>query len=488
MTEPLRRPSATGVRIAGDRFQWLFAWGACVEALLDDAPGVANPTVSIGVELDGVGNLDDVVVRRTRPPHIYKQVKYAVDSSTPVNMAYLTEPSSSGGPSILTKIASTWRGLSQDGDGVELAIVTNRQADPNDLLVSHRDSRTQLLMPRAGEGGARSSVGKSRAQWATAAGVTEPELLELLGVLRFQLGRDPADEARLVKLQMAAAGLRQDDSALNSGIDWVARQVIDGRRQIEIADIRVFIETEGLRAEATRAVVSVATLMPDPLADHALVAIDWVDRFDGDDAYSKRRPRSPASWAELQGEIEAIPSRLGSTRRLLVTGSLRLAPAFAVGAALRQVSGFEIAAVQRGEIWSSDETYSAVAAPTVVEHQVDQGVDLAVVIEVATPIANDVMAWIREQHVPVGRLIAISPAGGPRDNAVAGPDDACALAIGIREVVRREVKGCPRVHLFIAGPMGLALLLGHRWNRVAPTVVYEDLAALGYDAAFTVSA
>ena len=30
--------------------------------------------------------------------------------------------------------------------------------------------------------------------------------------------------------------------------------------------------------------------------------------------------------------------------------------------------------------------------------------------------------------------------------------------------------------------------LGHRWNRVAPTTVYEDLAALGYEAAFTISA
>ena len=214
MTEPLPRPSATGVRIAGDRFQWLFAWGACVEAMLDDAPGVANRTIGIGVELDGVGNLDDVVVRRTRPPHFYKQVKYAVDSSSPVNTAYLTERSPRGGPSILTKVTSAWRGLSGDGEPLELAIVTNRQADPNDVLVSHRDSRTQLLMPRAAEGGARSAVGKMRAQWATAAGMTESELLELLGVLRFQLGKDPEDEARLVKLQMAAAGLRQDDGAL----------------------------------------------------------------------------------------------------------------------------------------------------------------------------------------------------------------------------------------------------------------------------------
>ena len=488
MREPLPRPSATGVRIAGDRFQWLVAWGDCVEALLDDAPGMTNPIVSISVELDGMGNLDDVVVRRTRPPHTYKQVKYAVDSSTPVNTAYLTEPSSNGGPSILSKIASTWRDLSRDGEPLELVIVTNRQADPNDLLVARRDSRTGLLIPRADEGGPRSAVGRLRSEWATAAGLSESEMLELLRLLSFQLGLDPEQKARLVRYQMAVAGLRHDEGALHSGIDWIAREVIDGRRQIGLADIRAFIETERLRAEDMRAIVSVATLTPDSVASHALVAIDWVDRFEGDDAYSKRRPLPPATWRQLQDEIDAVPSHLGSTKRVLVTGSLRLAPAFAVGAALRQVSGFEIAAMQRGEVWSSDEAYSGATLPVIREHAIDQGDDLAVAIEVATPIVDDVMAWIREQHVPARRVVAISPAGGPRDNAVAGASDACALAVGVRDAVRRELKGCPRVHLFLAGPMGLALLLGHRWNRVAPTVVYEDLAALGYDAAFTVPA
>ena len=488
MMEPLPRPSATGVRIAGDRFQWLVAWGACVEALLDDAPGVPNPIVGIGVELDGVGNLDDVVIHRTLPPNAYKQVKYAVDSSTPVNTAYLTEPSSSGGPSILAKIASTWRDLRRDGEPLELAIVSNRLADPQDPLVSRRDSRTGLLMPRAGEGGPRSVTGRERAQWATAAGLSESDLLELLGVLRFQLARDPEDEARLVRLEMAVAGLRHDDRALNSGIDWIARQVIGGRRRIDPSDIRAFVETEGLRAENMRAIVSVATLRPDPVADHAVVALDWVDRFDGDDPYTKRHPRHPATWQELQDEIEAIPSHLGSTKRVLVTGSLRLAPAFALGASLRQVSGYEIATMQRGEIWSSEERYSTVTDPSVSEHSIGQGDDLAIAIEVATPIADDVVAWIRKHQLPVRRLVAISPVGRPRDIAVASASDACALAVGIRDAVRRELKGGPQVHLFIAGPMGLALLLGNRWNRVAPTIVYEDLAALGYEAAFTVLA
>ncbi|MEU3921312.1 SAVED domain-containing protein [Streptomyces sp. NPDC029004] len=62
-------------------------------------------------------------------------------------------------------------------------------------------------------------------------------------------------------------------------------------------------------------------------------------------------------------------------------------------------------------------------------------------------------------------------------------------AIGIRNVVRRATRTTPRIHLFIAGPMGLALRLGHRWNRLRPTVVYEDVrTAQGYEAAFTVQA
>jgi hypothetical protein len=62
------------------------------------------------------------------------------------------------------------------------------------------------------------------------------------------------------------------------------------------------------------------------------------------------------------------------------------------------------------------------------------------------------------------------------------------LAVGIRNAIRQEVRDHPRVHLFLAGPIGLALLLGHRWNQIAPTVVYEDLAALGYEAAFFINA
>ena len=90
MTGPLPVPSPSGARVAGDRYQWLVAWHACLTVLHDAATGASNPAVSVGVEADDAGNLDDVVIRRRRPPHSYKQVKYAVDSHTPVNGGYLT--------------------------------------------------------------------------------------------------------------------------------------------------------------------------------------------------------------------------------------------------------------------------------------------------------------------------------------------------------------------------------------------------------------
>ena len=72
------------------------------------------------------------------------------------------------------------------------------------------------------------------------------------------------------------------------------------------------------------------------------------------------------------------------------------------------------------------------------------------------------------------------------DDAVAGPERP-VRSPSASAITRRAAHDHQRVHLFLATPIGLALLLGHRWNRVAPTIVYDDLPP-GYEAAFTISA
>lgn len=487
MTGPQPAPSATGVRIAGDRYQWLLAWLECVMLLRDQQTGAANPAEAVGVEVDDAGNLDDIVVRRRRPPHSYKQVKYAVDAASPVNHAYLSDPSKTGGPSILAKIARTWQALTANGDAVDLALVTNRSPDPTDALLTARDARTGLLLPRGASGGSRSKLGKARRAWATAAGLDEAELLELLEVLRFDTARDRQHVKELTRLTMLLAGLRDDDQALSLALDWVQAQVEAGRRELTADAVTAAIDELGLRAGLARTAVSIATLAPDPVAAQAPYSLDWVDRFDGETAFDKRRPRHPYTWKGLHEEIEALASACRGKDHIAVTGTMRLAPAFAVGAALRMVTNTDIAVIQRGQIWSSDAVYDTPARLVAHETRIGQGDDLAVAVAVAADPTDDVTDYLRASGVPADRLVVLSTGDGPRDNLIQSPGHACAIAVAValRDEIRQQARQHPRVHLFQAGPMGLALLLGHRWNRVAPTVVYEDLGhRRGYDASF----
>lgn len=159
---------------------------------------------------------------------------------------------------------------------------------------------------------------------------------------------------------MLVSGLRGGADAMAAGADWVAEQVVAGRRVLDSDMIETAVQARGLLAGPARAVVSVATLTPDPLAAQARHALDWVDRFDGPDAYAKRHPKPPATWQQLQADIEAIPGHLGPTSHVVITGSLRQATAFTVGAALRMVTNTDITVVQRGALWTSDAPYAGV--------------------------------------------------------------------------------------------------------------------------------
>jgi hypothetical protein len=153
------------------------------------------------------------------------------------------------------------------------------------------------------------------------------------------------------------------------------------------------------------------------------------------------------------------------------------------------VTNVNLAVLQGDQLWTTDVEYTEPLTPAVTEHQIGQGDDVAVAVAVATHVTDDVLAFLRTHLVPVDRLVVLQPPGGAKDNSIATPTDAVALAVGIRDQVRRAVRDRRRVHLFLAGPMGLSLLLGHRWNRVAPTTVYEEVRSrTQYDPAFDVSA
>jgi SMODS-associated and fused to various effectors sensor domain len=65
------------------------------------------------------------------------------------------------------------------------------------------------------------------------------------------------------------------------------------------------------------------------------------------------------------------------------------------------------------------------------------------------------------------------PRAGSGRRMITSSAHATATAVGIRDLVRQLARehGAQRLHLFLAVPHGLALLLGHLWDRMPPTLV-----------------
>jgi hypothetical protein len=474
-------PSASGVRIAGDDYQWLNVWRVCVEALHENLTGnTTNPTVAVGVEEAGVGNGDDVVLHRMQPPNAYTQVKYAVDNRTAVGLAYLDETG------ILKKMVETHKKLTADGAPVEMRLVTNRTTDPQDLLLRDRDGRDGRLVPRAAQGGAQSDRGKARTEWADKADTDESTFMAFLGQFHLDVAYDLERLRKDVSLLMTASGLRSDAAAVNLGADWVSKQVIAGHRRLSITDIKDAVSTLNLQAGSPWTTVSIATIKHDQLAHQAAVGIDWVERIAGDTDWTRIEPAPPNTWAELAAEIRTIPAGLSGARRILVSGHMRQATGFLIGTELRRVLGYEVAIRQGDQLWTSEEATSSYALE-VAELPIDAGPDTAIVVNVAADAATDAIAWIRESGLPIAKIVTATPAIGTGPRAVPTPIAANSLAVAIRDIARRH-SGTGTLHLFLIGPLGLAVLLGHQWNRVTTTHIYEHLSGLKYVHAFTVEA
>jgi hypothetical protein len=483
---PSRR-SASGARIAGDDFQHLVAWCWTLRALL---PG--HQITAIEVEAPDVGNVDDVVLIHQTPPHHYLQVKFAVDATSPVNTAWLTRPASSGGPSLLQRFHASWRRLRANAGGVEpvMWLVTNRDLDPADQTLAGRDGRTQTIAHALATARPGSAAGRARAAWASHLGVDEDELLTMLASLRFDTGRgDPAERQRAAEL-MAAHGLRADDQAIESGIATVRGWVANGRRRFDLAELRAEVDRLGLQQTDPWCVLLIQAIGRHPHPEDATVTLDWVDLFEGETPFTRRRPHDPAAWeTQLHPELRTAADRLRALgcQRVLVRGALRLPTWFTVGNTCAAVTGMTVASQQGGRLWPADKPAAGDSRLTVQQTLIGQGGDLAVALAITTDPTDDVRAHLAAARLPIGTLATLSPAAGAGNQAVTGPGHAVAVALAVRDEVRRLARttDAQGLHLFLACPGGLALLLGHWWNRVPTTQLYEDLGAgRGYAPAF----
>lgn len=471
--------SASGARQGGDDYQHLVAWTRTLLALR--TPG---NIVDIGLEAPDAGNVDDVTITYTDQRSEFSQVKYSVDASSPINLDYLMSTADTK-TSILAKFHSAWRTFSASGPVPRMQLVTNKLPDPTDNVITGIDSRTGLVVD------ALNKRPKELERLAAHLDVDADETLALFGDLEFHIGRAYPDHMTMASVLMEGRGMRSDEAAVRQGIDLIRQYVLGGSRVIDRTTLVADVDDLDLQVRASTPALAVQSIGWDPTIEEADEVLDWVELFDGDSPRTRRRPKDPTSYAAvMQPELDAAAERLlaAGHSTVRIRGFMRLPAWFAVGAALPRVRHVDLEIRQGPAVWSTAAT--PVGFVQLDEHRLDLagGTDLALVLAITNNPTDDVVRFIEaHDELHVGTVAVLSPAGGAGDTSVDGDGHAVAITQAAVDTIRAAVAdtGAPHVHLFAASPGGLMAMLGHRWNRIAPTTIYEDTAP-GYLPSFQV--
>lgn len=491
-SQPMRK---TGPLLSGFRYQHLFTWLQCLEMLrtTNSRGSRDNKVQQVDIEANGAGNFDDLVVHYASGRKKYMQTKWAHDDREAMNTEYLLKHKG-GKNSLFEKFIHSWQRYFRELDGsmYDIALVSNMNAARDDVLMEFLDSDTEQISSKVREGGARSKQGILRRTLREHAQVSEETLLEFLEKMEFKLAYNGGFLERQAKNYMDLLGMKCDDEALERGVRWISQKPYEGRIRLDRETVECGIKQLDLwDKERNTAVLSVATLLRDDYAEESDFSLDWWELFEGDGPGVRRRPRAPATWAQLHDDILETPRKMPrDCSRIKLRGSIRLAPAFVVGTAFPKVQNYEVE-YYKGDMWRSDEAPGEMAPLKREVYDFDHGGDLAVLVNgaIASPQSkeegeedpyaiaiSEVNNFIRTQRTPVDRLVCLSHPGS-HDKCLKSCSDLNDFVVSVRDKVRSEVRGRTRIHLFLAVPLGVSLLLGHRWNRMTDqTLVYEDVS------------
>jgi hypothetical protein len=419
-------------------------------------------------------------------------VKYSVDARRAVDAKWWLEPASPGGRSILQRFWDSWQKLKRSDESPKMGLYTNRPLDVSDPVLACRSGRTGTLTEALRQAKPGSLVGRGRQAWAEHIDVSEDDLLTMLDHIVVLTDQGPWTALlQSTADRMAALGLRVDAEAIERGVAAVRGWVVEGRRHIDRDKIAREIDRRELRTGTRLATLLIQAIDRDPWPDAASAAsanLDWVDRYEGDEPRTRRQLKQPADWNErLRPELMAAVRLIEQQQftHVSVRGAMRLPTWFAAGVELAINRGFRVHCGRPDQPWSSTVdpvTYRLIHQETAIS----QGDDLAVSLSVSADARENVTEYLRREQVQVALHVDLTPERGAGITAINGAQEAFGWAIATRDIVRSlAVKWRPpKVHLFIVGPAGCALLLGHLWLHVPPTQVYEDVGMIHAPAFF----
>lgn len=211
--------------------------------------------------------------------------------------------------------------------------------------------------------------------------------------------------------------------------------------------------------------------------------LDWSERFSG-------RETDAATWERmLLPALRAIASaiRLHCGARVIVASGLPSIPAAtALGVAFLAQGGQSIAWSQytpgRSEqLWTIDAVREPAGFTSRTTERDVSGNDLAVLVSVAEDV-EPAFSQTANDALPAFRAITRIFHPGQKRFDIASPGMAADIAATVVETVRiarENYRPMGAVHLFMAVPVGLAMLIGQGFNTFGEVQTYEHIPVDG---------
>ncbi len=253
------------------------------------------------------------------------------------------------------------------------------------------------------------------------------------------------------------------DAAIESRCREVAREVLASRLSMIGSQVRA--------AGCLR--LRVSSRAPALAQEDDLLHVDGSQLFaEAGSVRTSNWERALAGLVDLRAEI----SRTVGEVYLRIQGRLHLSLAVALGWVFRSPSGFEFQMQQGQEMWATglggNVQHGLVITPA--DGTTGKG-PLFVEVSATHAVGAAVRELVSRGEVRPTAYIRVQPASGPARQAVVGNASCCAMAKGIGDAIvgRCSYGDISEIHLFIAAPQALAVMVGRELNALPPIQLYE---------------
>ena len=472
----------------GDEYQARVFWLKLLELRTSDY------VKSVTLESDRVSFVDDVVVSYREPIKDqvtgkrevvcdFFQCKYHMTQHGAFTHENLIDPKFINNQnSMLKRLYDAYVELSEElhPDAYRLYIFSNWHWANHDALAKHLHEET--IRPTFYENGPGSAVGRVRSRLAAHLSISEEELHAFLNTVRFTLGKNLVDLARDMEPRLKLAGLKPIDPTVThipyDSLPW--ELFAQGRNSFDKAGFYQLIHEEKLIAPSATehgeiSIQSFAQFARRP-TDLQVAHLDLLPLFD------RRFPITDAYWKkEISEEISAFmldEKLMDVPQPIHLFFDCHLSIAFFAGHLVSPKHRIQIIPTQKnGSDYTLWEQSTPDTAPSLWMFQTIGKFDEEVILEISVThdIQKQLQSYLLTQGYSELPHIQVAPIGGVGSHAVSGGPHAWQLGYQLAEQLREKFPDtCQTVHLFFAGPVALAYILGHTLRHITPNIqLYE---------------